>query len=286
MQEDNLHRDPKREHALQQAYAHQRSATPSELTQTAAWQFAAKGIWPAKPEHPFEKRLIDTTVRFCLERGITNIPPVFIIDTPKPNAASVQGMEIMITTGLLKNMPPDQVDAVIGHELSHHRHNIRDDIAQLGIGYGAVYLVSHLWHMGISALGKRGHIPNTAARLLNSTILSTPAVWLGSMLSITPYRHFMELEADKEGAQLTSPANMKDALVRLEAESKSLERTLSPQPDDWKRTLLKKLLFPLSSHPSTEKRIAKLDKMEQEMESFAKRIRAEQREPAEATPQI
>jgi Zn-dependent protease with chaperone function len=55
------------------------------------------------------------------------------VNTSIVNAASVGGRGIFFTTGIMKRMPDEQIRAVVGHELGHHRHVFRDQPVLLAI---------------------------------------------------------------------------------------------------------------------------------------------------------
>ena len=116
------------------AYAQQMSGhVPADIYHIAA-EFQARSVHPANPAHSEEKRIIDRTVEFCITRNIRNVPDIYILDSDIPNAASVSGNHMIMTTAILEGLSPEKLDAIIGHELSHHRHSKRDVIAQGAIG--------------------------------------------------------------------------------------------------------------------------------------------------------
>lgn len=255
-------------------YARQRNTQASDLVMGMAWHdFGSTDVRAASPDDAQQRAIIDRVVDFCLTRKIKNIPDIYIIHSAVPNAASLDGKSLVFTSKIMEIMAPEELDAIIGHELSHHRHRLRDFVAQGSLAAGGFSAGQHLWLMATSALTKRG-LPPLLGSLLNSEYITHGAGYLASMSALMPYRHFMEFESDKEGAQLTSPRQMISALNTLENHGSEYVAEHAA-PEDWKRRITRTLLFPFSSHPSTERRVAKLEKMESRG-SFADRIRSEE----------
>src|SRR6056297_1625741 len=69
------------------------------------------------------ERWIHETVRKQAEQAGIRMPEVAIYDAPEPNAfatgASKNNSLVAVSTGLLANMRPNEVEAVLAHEVSH-----------------------------------------------------------------------------------------------------------------------------------------------------------------------
>ncbi|MCI5050416.1 MAG: M48 family metalloprotease [Rickettsiales bacterium] len=258
------------------AYAVQRVAVPSKMVEMGAWQFGATRITPANPDNPKHKDLIDTVVRYSMKQNIGNIPAIFIVDSPINNAASVRGKELMFTTGMMDTMSKEELDAIAGHELSHHRHNFRDDALRFGIGFTGATIADLGWKHGAEFLHNKGMLPFTAKFMLQSTTAALVPIWFGSMAAITPYQHFMEFEADKEGAQLAGKRAMKSALNSLASHQEELkEKMENLEHKDWKHKVYNTLMSPFTTHPSSERRVAAIESIKP-TGSHAERIKSEQ----------
>ena len=75
-----------------------------------------------EPKNAAEKWLLDTVTRQARVAGI-GMPEVAVFDAPEPNAFAT-GMNknsalVAVSTGLLRNMSQEEVEAVLGHEVSH-----------------------------------------------------------------------------------------------------------------------------------------------------------------------
>lgn len=261
--------------AQMQAYLRQSTAVPSRMTSLAIWHFNATDIKPANPIIPKEKHLIDTTVRYCLERNITKIPTVFIIDSKIPNAASVNGDDVIFTRALFDAMTPQQLDAIVGHELSHHRHSKRDSYATAAIAMGSGGLAYGAWCLGAEALSHMNHISHRTSTMLKSSQMAYIPIWFAFSASMVPYKFFQEYEADREGAELAGPATMKDALQALEQQVEAYKESRGDKAPDWKQVVLSKIFSPFATHPKTPDRIVALDQLENKLSGYAGRVRDE-----------
>lgn len=72
--------------------------------------------------NPTEQWLLDT-VRAQAQRAGIGMPEVGIFESPQPNAfatgASRNNALVAVSTGLLRNMRSNEVEAVLGHEIAH-----------------------------------------------------------------------------------------------------------------------------------------------------------------------
>src|SRR5205085_1398346 len=86
----------------------------------AKWTTGAKVIDP--PRNPDESWLLATVQRLSQSAGI-GMPEVAVYDAPEPNAfatgASRDHAFVAVSTGLLRGMNREEVEAVLGHEISH-----------------------------------------------------------------------------------------------------------------------------------------------------------------------
>ncbi len=244
-------------------YHYQRESSPSFPVLAAAWEsFGTTDVKLANPDNPDQKQLIDRVIDICAIKKIPNIPAIYVVDHPSLNAFSMNGEAVVYSTGILNAMTPKELDAVTGHELSHHRHRMRDNVSRIGLGMGAGFLGEIVASTALSyvprAHGMMGMVHDNA-RLL---AMHGSAVFAGA-LAVGQYTHFMEYEADKEGALATSPAQMKSALRTLE---KHHEKHIADDaPTNIVRSITRFFLSPFTSHPSTQNRLAALDRLERKL---------------------
>jgi heat shock protein HtpX len=191
------------------------------------------------------------------------MPEVAIYDAPEVNAFAT-GMRrdaalVAVSTGLLRNMRRDEVEAVLAHEVSHVANG---DMVTLGLIQGVVntfviFLSRVIGHVVDRVVFKteRGHGPaflitSIVAQLLLGILASAIVMW---------FSRWREFRADAGGAQLAGRQKMIAALRRLQMASGQ-----APLPDQLAAfgiaggmaEGLKRLFL---SHPPLEQRIAALE---------------------------
>jgi heat shock protein HtpX len=218
-----------------------------------------------QPSTPFERWLLDTVARQSQEAGI-QMPEVGIFDSPDPNAFATgwnrNAALVAVSTGLLQTMKKDEVEAVVGHEISHVANG---DMVTLALIQGVVntfviFLARIIGHTVDRVVFKteEGHGPaywivSIVAEILLSFLATMVVMW---------FSRYREFRADAGGASLTSRRQMADAL-------RALQRNYEPQDLPAKEIAAFgisgrfgegiKALF--ASHPPLEVRIAALESM-------------------------
>lgn len=250
----------------EEVYAFQRSGHMSRAFRSVASNFGRGApVKLANPDIPAERALIDHVLDGCDYQNIPNIPPIAIVKTHIVNAASVSGSGIFFTTGLLERMPNDQIRAVAGHELAHHRHAWRDSPLLLGINLGIMFAIERcgisFQTLGFRTLKPRSATAGTAIQF-GGMLMDTAAAGL----ILTPWRWFMELESDREGAQFAGAKPMRASLETLQQKSSELKEkrqlTLPQQASNWLRRAMAFIISPLGSHPPMDMRIGNMRKLE------------------------
>jgi len=226
----------------------------------------AKDIWVARAQEPREKGLLDMLSEVSQQMHINHVPKLLIYDSKVPNAASSITGNIMLSTNLRDSMTDDQVKAVMGHELMHHKKRVRDWLLNTATDM-AVFVV------GIFAFDKgvKKGFPEFAAKLRSSKAASTMTniVEAGMIfLGLKPLQRWrqrqQEYRSDQAGAEVAGPVAMIGALDTLENRSKEISKEKEQQGK--KHTRSKKPWF-LQTHPTHNKRIARI--VEDAPKSFA-----------------
>lgn len=216
-----------------------------------------------QPANASERWIMDTVHRHAQEAGI-GMPEVGIFDTPDPNAFAT-GMNrndalVAVSTGLLRSMNSDEVEAVIGHEISHVANG---DMVTLALIQGVVntfvyFLATVIGHVVDRTVFKteRGfgpayYITQIIAQICLSILATAIVMW---------FSRWREFRADAGGARLAGRRSMVSAL-------QALQRAHEPQdlPGEFAAfginsgfgDGLKKLFM---SHPPLEERIAALQR--------------------------
>lgn len=216
-----------------------------------------------QPSTPFEQWLFGVVERQSQAAGI-GMPEVGIFDSPDPNAFATgwnrNAALVAVSTGLLQQMNRDEVEAVVGHEISHVANG---DMVTLTLIQGVVntfvvFLSTIIGHLvdRIIFKNEEGHgIAYFVSSMVAQLLLSV----LATMIVMAFSRH-REFRADAGGANLTSRRQMASAL-------RALQRVHEPQDlpagefaafgiSGGVGDGLKKLFM---SHPPLEERIAALE---------------------------
>lgn len=173
-----------------------------------------------QPGTPFEHWLMQTVARQSQASGI-KMPEVGIFDSPAPNAFATgwnrNDALVAVSTGLLQHMNKDEVEAVVGHEISHVANG---DMVTLTLIQGVVntfvvFLSTVIGHVIDRVVFKteQGHGP---AYLIVSMIAQVLLSILATMV-VMWFSRYREFKADAGGAHLTSNRKMADALRRLQS---------------------------------------------------------------------
>ncbi|MCE4625469.1 MAG: zinc metalloprotease HtpX [Desulfurococcales archaeon] len=101
-------------------------------------------VYRARP--PSTRREFDIQRRLeelARRAGMRRIPKLRVVDTMMPNAfaygSPIAGSYVAVTTGLLRIADDEEVEAVLGHELGHHKHRDVAWILALSIIPLAIY---------------------------------------------------------------------------------------------------------------------------------------------------
>ena len=210
------------------------------------------------PQNKTEKWLVSLVAKQAKEAGI-GTPEVGIFQTPEPNAFAT-GMSrnsalVAVSTGLLQNMNADEIEAVVGHEISHVANG---DMITMALMQGVVntfvyFFASIIGHFVDRVILKndRGH---GMGYYITQIIAQIALSFLASMLVMWFSRH-REFHADAGGARLAGKEKMISAL-------RALQRTHNPEDLPGQLAAFgisgggaQKLFM---SHPPLEERIAAL----------------------------
>ncbi|MGD0017719.1 MAG: zinc metalloprotease HtpX [Candidatus Limnocylindrales bacterium] len=202
------------------------------------------------------------------------MPKVYIIDDPSPNAFATgrdpQHSSVAITTGLLQKLNREELQGVIGHEMSHVRnYDIRFTLI-VGVLVGSIALLAQLflrytfWFGG----GRSRDNNNSGGgggfaivMLLIGVVLAVLAPIFTALVQMAVSRQ-REYLADASSVELTrNPHGLESALAKLAADNESLHSANGATQHLYIVNPLKKLgggsaLF--STHPPIVDRINRL----------------------------
>lgn len=173
-----------------------------------------------RPANATESWLVDTVARLAREAGI-GMPEVAIYRSPDMNAFAT-GMNrdsalVAVSSGLLESMNRDQVEAVLGHEVTHVANG---DMVTLALVQGVVntfvFFLSRVIGFVVDRLvfrTERGYGPGywitaIVAQIVLGILATVIVMW---------FSRWREFRADAGGARLAGREKMIGALERLGA---------------------------------------------------------------------
>jgi len=215
----------------------------------------------SKPSSEFERWLLQTVARQAEQSGI-RMPEVGIFNQAAPNAFATgwnkNAALVAVSTGLVQQMNRDEIEAVLGHEVSHVANG---DMVTLTLVQGVVntfvvFLSRVIGHVVDRVVFKveRGHGP---AFWIVSMVSQVVLGILASMI-VMWFSRYREFRADEGGASLAGRGKMISALRRLQGAQEAV------MPDELAafgiNTGCVQVLF--SSHPPLAERIRALERLE------------------------
>lgn len=225
------------------------------------WSSGAKIV--SKEEYP---RLHEIVERLSTNSGLPK-PKVAMVNSPVPNAfatgKSPKSSLVAVTTGILDLLDNDELEAVIGHELSHVRSR---DVLVLTLSSVFSTVAWYLVRFGLFG-GLQARNRNTAG---TSAIVMLVAIttWVVSFLIIRAISRYREFSADRGGAIMTGkPDKLASALLKISGKIK----VIPPKELENVQKLNAFFIIPalsgssianlFSTHPPVEKRVQKLMEM-------------------------
>jgi heat shock protein HtpX len=225
------------------------------------WSSGAKIV--SKEEYP---RLHEIVERLSTDNGLPK-PKVAMVNSPVPNAfatgKSPKSSLVAVTTGILDLLDNDELEAVIGHELSHVRSR---DVLVLTLASLFSTVAWYLVRFGLFG-GLQARNRNTAG---TSAIVLLVAIttWVVSFLIIRAISRYREFSADRGGAIMTGkPDKLASALLKISGKIK----VIPPKELENVQKLNAFFIIPaisgssianlFSTHPPVEKRVQKLMEM-------------------------
>jgi heat shock protein HtpX len=205
-------------------------------------------------------------------------PKVAIADSDVPNAfatgRSPDRAVLCATTGILRRLEPEELEGVLAHELSHvaHRDVMVMTIASfLGVLAGMITRVG-LYSTMFGGMRRNNQNPQAAMVFLGIVVVSV-VVYAISFLLTRALSRYRELSADRAGAILTGqPSSLASALTKVSGVMAQI-----PSRDLRKAEPFNAFFFApalsgrsavsglLSTHPSLDKRLAKLAELSNDL---------------------
>lgn len=213
-------------------------------------------ISPTSPD-PTEQWLLSVVGHHARNVGVT-MPEVGIFDSPEPNAFATGARRnaalVAVSSGLLQRMGRQQVEAVLGHEMTHVANG---DMVTLTLVQGVVNTFVIFLSRVIGGFLSRSEDGRGGGYFVTVIVLQLVFGILANIIVMWFSRH-REFRADRGGAQLAGRDNMIGAL-------EDLKQVHEPLPSQQFAAFgiaegpvgggIKRLFM---SHPPLEERIAAL----------------------------
>ena len=192
------------------------------------------------------------------------VPRVYVSPAAQPNAFATgrnpRHAAVAVTEGLLTQCPPDELKAVLAHEMAHIRNrDILIGSVAAAIATGISFVANMALFAGMFGGGDDDDGPSPAMTMLLAILAPIAAMILQMALSRS-----REFEADRVGAQiLGDPEPLAKALTRIDRIAARTPLDVTPaqasayivNPLTGKRVQFAKLFL---THPPVEERVARL----------------------------
>ena len=210
---------------------------------------------------PTERWLVETVRKHAQAAGI-GMPEVAIYDAPDVNAFATgwnrNDALVAVSTGLLRNMSKDEIEAVLGHEISHVANGDMVTLALIqGVVNTFVIFFAKLFGFFVDRVllknderngpGIGAFVAEIAAQLVLGVLASIIVMW---------FSRRREFRADAGGASLAGRGKMIAALERLKInhEQATLPEKIAAFGISGGHGMMRLLM----THPPLEERIAVL----------------------------
>ncbi|HEY5303581.1 MAG TPA: zinc metalloprotease HtpX [Acidimicrobiales bacterium] len=238
----------------------------------AMFSMHAAEVTPAQ-----EPKLHEIVDRLCLLANMPK-PRVGVAEIDLPNAfatgRSPSHAVICATRGIMNRLSDEELEAVLAHELSHVAHR---DVAVMTIASGVGMLagmVSRVAMFGAMFGGGRGggRGNQNAALVEMVTWLVSIVIYIVAYLLTMALSRYRELAADRSGAILIGkPSVLASALVHITGDMGKIPRTDLRKSESMNAFFFVPALAGgsaaslFSTHPTLEKRLDALNKLEREL---------------------
>jgi heat shock protein HtpX len=209
-------------------------------------------------------------------------PKVAIADSDIPNAFATgrnqKAAVLCVTSGLMRRLEEPEIEAVLSHELSHVAHR---DVAVMTIasflGLLAGFVVrSSIYagaYGGFGGYGRRDDSRDNTGAVILLVVLASAVVYALSFLLTRALSRYRELSADRSAAILTGrPSTLASALVKVSGDIARIPTRDLRAAEPLNAFFFAPALAPgfsfsslFSTHPSLQRRLDQLARIEQEM---------------------
>ncbi len=235
----------------------------------AKWMMGVQVIDP-NTRDPELQRLVQTVYQLARSAHLSGMPEVGIYESPEINAFATGPTQsrslVAVSSGLLNRMRYEELEGVLGHEISHIANGDMVTMTLLqGIVNAFAMFLSRVIAFAISQAmrGDRDDRDRGMSPFLSAMVqmaLEVVFMLLGSIV-IAWFSRYREFKADAGGAKLAGRENMIQALEALRRTFEGVEPA-GAQPATLQNLKISNrpggVMALFSSHPPLEERIARL----------------------------
>jgi heat shock protein HtpX len=239
----------------------------------ALYSMGAREVSPA--EAPQLHAIIE---RLCIQANLPK-PRVAIANTSMPNAFAVgrspKNATVCVTTGILDTLSTPELEAVLGHELTHIQNR---DVMVMTIASFFASIASFITQVGFWFGGAFDDRDNNNGPAFIVVILVSAVVYVISFLLLQALSRYREFAADRGSAIITGrPSALISALMKIDGRMQLIpQRDLRAASGE----LAAFYIFPpkakasvanlFSTHPTLEQRIAALQRFESQLQGTSR----------------
>ncbi|MGB7978862.1 MAG: protease HtpX [Chlamydiales bacterium] len=232
----------------------------------AKWMMGVKPVDPHTKD-PDERALLEMVYRLAQKAGLSKMPEVGLYRSNEVNAFATGPTKsralVAVSTGLLSRMKQNEVEAVLGHEISHVANGDMVTMTLLqGVVNAFVMFLARVLAFAVSGLGRNNRENSggvSMSYILLVYLFEVIFMILGSLI-VAAYSRYREYRADAGGARLAGKEAMISSLKTLRTFQEIKDPHENPAIAAFKISHQGKkgLLSLFASHPPLESRIERL----------------------------
>ncbi len=233
----------------------------------AKWMMGVKPIDPHTKD-PDERHLLETVHRLARKANLSSMPEVGIYRSNEVNAFATGPTQsrslVAVSTGLLSRMKSEEIEGVLGHEISHIANGDMVTMTLLqGVVNAFVMFLARVLAYAVSGLGRKNSSGGSMMSYILFVYLFEVVFMILGSIVVAAYSRYREFRADAGGAKLAGKSAMISSLQTLRVLQEIKDPRENPAMAAFKISHQgrKGLLYLFASHPPLEERINRLQSL-------------------------
>jgi heat shock protein HtpX len=238
------------------------------LTYAFCDKIALASVQAKEADPVLHKELFDAVENMSIASGMP-MPKVYVMPGSQINAFATgknpEHSVVCVTEGCLEKLNKQELEGVIGHEMSHVANYDIRFVTIVAVVVGAISIFSQVFLRSMFFGGVRGRDSDRGGGniifLLLALVLAILAPIIVKLVQLAISRK-REYVADAGSVQLTRyPPGLINALKKIEKDSEPLKVPSAVAPMFFSDTTKQRVIEMFQTHPSIEKRIKALEAM-------------------------